>query len=85
MSTRIINPIFAEYALKCDYAGCPGTRKVLQAQSAGWRLGDIVQQYQADPDYGRCHLCRRYRLKVVGIPPEPPLETPQGFTKIPTE
>lgn len=79
------NPIFAKYEAKCTHPGCVGRIKFEEAQSAGLKVGDILQYQSSNPVYGRCPLCKRHMMKVSLAPTPPPPPPPKGFSKIPKE
>lgn len=82
---RLHNPLFVEYVLVCTHPGCIGRRTIEQAESAGWRVGDIIPEDSTHPDVGRCIVCKRHKMKVVKAPEPPVPPGPKGWTRIPTE
>lgn len=84
------NPLFDNYGLECSYVEsngvlCLGKKILVQAPSAGLKLGDIVPADPSDYNHARCPRCQRCRMKVVSVPVQPAPAGPEGFTKIPTE
>lgn len=73
------------YTLTCQHKGCGASRIIQQAASAGLSLGSMVPKSLADPDYGRCLRCKRYKMKITGAPAPPEPVKPLGFTRIPTK
>jgi hypothetical protein len=82
---KLVNPLFVEYTLTCTFPGCGWKRKIEQAQSAGWKEGDMIPEDPSHPDVTRCMKCKRHMMKVTGAPPLPPPTKSVGWTRIPTE
>ncbi len=81
---KLVSPIFAEYRLACTHPGCFGKVILEQAESAGWKLGQVISEDLSYPSLGRCPVCKRHKMKVVKAP-EPPKPTGlKGWTKVPT-
>ena len=86
----IFNPLFDNYTLECSYVEsngfhCTGKRLLVEAYSAGLKLGDIVPEDPSDYNRTRCPRCKRCKMKVISVPTPPVPPGPVGFTKIPTE
>jgi hypothetical protein len=78
------DPLVEQYTLTCQHEGCGAKRIVQQVGSAGFTIGSMVLRSQADPDYGKCLRCQRYKMKVTEVPPPPEPLKPEGFTRVPT-
>ena len=79
------NPIFGEYEAACTQTGCQGRLILEQAQSAGWRLGELIPYSPGEPVMGRCPVCKSHKMKVTRVPQPPPVKLPPGFTRIPSK
>jgi len=73
-----------QYTLACQHEGCGHMRIIKHFVSAGLKIGDMVPQSPAEPDFGRCLRCKRYSMKVTAAPPPPAPLKPKGFTRVPT-
>ena len=82
---KLHNPLFVDYVLRCSFPGCGWTRKIEQAESAGWKEGDLLPEDPSYPDVTRCFKCKRHRMQVISAPPPPKPVLPKGWTRIPTE
>jgi hypothetical protein len=82
---KMVNALFKEHELQCTFPGCGFKQLLDQAESAGWKVGDIVPFSRAHPEIGRCNKCKRHMMKVTKAP-EPPLQPgPKGWVNTSTE
>jgi hypothetical protein len=69
------------YELECTFCGAKA--KVQMNLGAGWRIGQVLEPDPTEPARGRCHQCKRHAMKVISVPPPPPLPRPKGFRIVP--
>ena len=84
------DPFSGQFELACTFVcplngPCQGRRIMYHSLSAGWVLGNIVEEYSMDPNFARCPLCKRHIMKVVKVPEEKPKTALKGFTEVPEE
>ena len=71
--------------IRCTIPGCAGTAKVSSTVGMGHRLGDLLIEDRSQPMFGRCPLCKSYKMQIVEVPTPPPSAAPKGFTEVPTK
>ncbi len=80
---RSPDPLAGNYHLKCTYPGCHGTSIVEMNFGLGWRIEQLIPEDPSEPARARCPQCKRHKMKVISVPPGPPLPGPKGFRHVP--
>jgi hypothetical protein len=74
--------MLGNYELECTEPSCKGHVIITEAQSVGWKVGDVVHTDKANPNHIRCPHCKRGKMRVTKVPKSHPEVPIKGFVKL---